>query len=233
MRTRREKILDITREEIKITARSLMAEKGTAGLSIRAIAREMKMSAPALYHYYDSLNELITALIQDAFVRLADAQEAVANDPQWQNELERLTAVASSYRQWALDNPIDFQLIYGNPIPNYEQPTEVTYPPARRSFILTASIIANGIEKGEIVLPETYRNFPEKIEQSLAALTQIEGHDLPHSALYLAASAWAKIHGFVMLELFHLIQPVIGNVDEFFQYELTQFLKNIDASAED
>ena len=43
-RPRREKILDITREEIKDTARQLMAEKGTAGLSVRAIARQMGIS---------------------------------------------------------------------------------------------------------------------------------------------------------------------------------------------
>ena len=225
-RTRREKILDITREEIKDTARQLMAEKGTGGLSIRAIARQMGMTAPALYHYYDSLNDLITALIQDAFTDLAETIESAAKDTHLKTTGERLTAVAFAYRQWALQHSIDFQLIYGNPIPNYSQPTDITYPPARRSFLVTANIFAEGIERGDIDLPSVYKDFPQAIKQSLLELANVEGHDLPLPALYLAAVSWTKIHGHVMLELFHLIQPVIADVESFFQYETEIFLEH-------
>ena len=222
---RREKILDITREEIKYTARQLMAEKGTAGLSVRAIARQMGMTAPALYHYYASLNDLITALILDAFTQLADTLEATAANPALTTSMERLIAVAHTYRHWALVHPIDFQLIYGNPIPNYSQPTDVTYPPARRSFLVTARILTEAMESGEIDLPGRYSDLPPVIEQSLIELTQVDGHDLPLPALYLTASSWAKIHGHVMLELFNLIQPVIADVDAFFQHETQIFLQ--------
>jgi AcrR family transcriptional regulator len=226
-RTRRERILDITRGEIKDIARQLMVEKGTAGLSMRAIARQMGMTAPALYHYYASLNDLITALIQDAFTELAETLESADKDPALKNTAGRLAVVAIAYRNWALENPIDFQLIYGNPIPNYKQPTDVTYPPARRSFLVTAKIFAEGIESGEIDLPVKYRNFPPVIEQSLIDLTKVDGHGLPLPALYLAAASWAKIHGHVMLELYDLIQPVISDVDSFFQYEVQIYLQQV------
>jgi AcrR family transcriptional regulator len=224
-RPRREKILDITREEIKDTARQLMAEKGTAGLSIRAIARQMGMTAPALYHYYASLNDLITALIQDAFTQLAETLEAAAADSMLTTSAEQLTIVTHAYRHWALAHPIDFQLLYGNPIPGYTQPTGVTHPPARRSLLVIAGIFTAAIESGEIDLPVEYRDLPPAIEQSLIELTQVDGHDLPLSALYLAATAWVKLHGHVMLELFDLIQPVIADTDEFFQYEVQNFLQ--------
>jgi len=226
-RSRREKIRDITREEIKNTARHLMAEKGAAGLSVRAIAREMDMTASALYHYYSSLNDLITALIEDAFTQLADTVEAASKNPDWTTSAERLTAVANAYREWALNHPIDFQLLYGNPIPGYSQPTGITYPPARRSFLVTARIFAEAIERGEIDLPPNYRDLPPALEQSLLDLTQVDGHDLPLPALYLAATAWAKIHGHVMLELFDLIQPVIANVDDFFQHEVRNLTQHV------
>ena len=225
-RTRREKILDITREEIKDTARQLMAKKGTGGLSVRAIARQMGMTAPALYHYYDSLNDLITALIQDAFTALAETIEMAASDPLLKTTAERLSAVAAAYRQWALQHATDFQLIYGNPIPNYKQPTDITYPPARRSFLVTANLFADGIERGEIDLPVAYGDLPPAVEQSLIKLTNVEGHNLPLPALYLAAVSWTKIHGHVMLELFNLIQPVIADVESFFQYETEIFLEH-------
>ncbi len=226
-RTRREKILDITREEIKEAARKLMADKGTAGLSIRAIAREMNMTAPALYHYYASLNDLITALILDAFTRLAEALEAAAANESLKTSADKLTAVANTNRQWALTHPVDYQLIYGNPIPGYQQPTDLTYPPARRGFIVTARLFAAAIDNGEIDLPAGYGKLPPAIEQSLKELTQVEGHELPLPALYLAATAWAKLHGHVMLELFNLIQPVIADVDAYFQYEIQQFLQQV------
>jgi len=87
---RREKIRDITREEIKNTARQLMAEKGAAGLSIRAIAREMGMTASALYHYFSNLNGLITALIEDAFTQLADTVEAATKNPDLTTSADQL-----------------------------------------------------------------------------------------------------------------------------------------------
>ena len=225
--SRREKIRDITREEIKNTARLLMAEKGAAGLSIRAIAREMGMTASALYHYFSNLNGLITALIEDAFTQLADTIEASSKNPELTTSAEQLTAVANAYREWALNNPTDFQLIYGNPIPGYSQPTGITYPPARRSFIVTARIFTAAIKSGEIDLPNNYRDLPSSLEQSLLDLTQVDGHDMPLPALYLAAKAWVKIHGHIMLELFNLIQPVIANVDDFFQYELKNFIQSV------
>jgi AcrR family transcriptional regulator len=184
----------------------------------------MDMTAPALYHYFASLNDLITALIQDAFTQLAETLTATSADSALTTSAERLTAVAHAYRQWALTHPTDFQLLYGNPIPNYTQPTDVTYPPARRSLLVIAGIFAAAIESGEIVLPVEYRDLPSALEQSLIELTQVDGHDLPLPALYLAATTWVKLHGHVMLELFNLIQPVIADTDNFFQYEIRNFI---------
>ena len=39
-----------------------------------------------------------------------------------------------AYREWAIAHPVDFQLIYGNPIPGYDAPAEITVPLARRPF---------------------------------------------------------------------------------------------------
>ena len=65
-------------EAIKATARQQMAAQGTAGLSLRAIARDLGMTAPAIYHYFPRLEDLITALVVDAFNGLADAMETAA-----------------------------------------------------------------------------------------------------------------------------------------------------------
>ena len=73
---RRERVRQATVEEIKAVARAQMAAEGTAGVTLRAIAREMGMTAPALYRYFGSRDDLVTALVTDAYDALADAMEA-------------------------------------------------------------------------------------------------------------------------------------------------------------
>jgi AcrR family transcriptional regulator len=102
---------------IKQHARQLMAEEGTAGLSIRGIAKMMEVTPPAIYHYFASLEDLITTLIAEDFNGLADALEAARDASSAATAGGKLLEVVVAYRQWALDHPVDFQLIYGNPIP--------------------------------------------------------------------------------------------------------------------
>lgn len=230
-RTRREQLQHLTKSEIRATARELMAERGTAGLSLRAIARKMGLSAPALYHYYASLNDLITALIEDGFVRLADSLEAAANAAAAAGVAAQLRAVAQANRQWALAHPVDYQLLYGNPIPNYQQPIDITYPPARRSFLLTARLLAEAWQQDQLQLPPNWQHLPPALTASLHTLTEVPGHQLPLPALYLAAVAWSRLHGIVMLELFNLLQPVIADVEAMFNHEIDQFLDEIGLEA--
>ncbi|MBZ0286445.1 MAG: WHG domain-containing protein, partial [Anaerolineae bacterium] len=123
-----------TQAAIKAIARRHMAEQGTAAVGLRAIARDLDMTAPALYRYFPSLDDLITALIVDAYNANADAMaEADAAQPPT-DYLARLLAALNAYRDWALAHPVDFQLIYGNPIPGYHAPAEITIPAARRNF---------------------------------------------------------------------------------------------------
>lgn len=199
-----------------------MAEAGTAGLSVRAIARQMGMTSAALYYYYDSIDALITDLIIDAFDNMNAHLQAQA---QGETALEQLIALALSYRQWALTHAVDFQLIYGNPIPGYQQPIELTYPPARHGFAFLAGLIFKAVEEDALTLPEDYTHLPPELQTSLTELRQIEGHDFPPAVLYLAASVWSRMHGMVMLELFDLIQPVIGDSAIFYRHEITLLLE--------
>src|SRR5262245_33076145 len=121
-RTRHVEQYEATRSQILDIARKQMAEHGTAGLALRAIAREMDVTAPAIYRYFPSLDDLITELILENFNALADALEAASNSLPENDYAGRIMAVLMAYRQWALDHPIDFQLIYGNPIPGYVAP---------------------------------------------------------------------------------------------------------------
>ncbi|MET0425374.1 MAG: TetR family transcriptional regulator, partial [Actinoplanes sp.] len=61
-------------EEIKAVARRHLATDG-ANLSLRAVARDMGMASSAVYRYFASRDELLTAMIIDAYDALGEAAE--------------------------------------------------------------------------------------------------------------------------------------------------------------
>jgi AcrR family transcriptional regulator len=106
--------------EIKEVALRHYAEGGEA-LSLRAVAREMGMSAQALYHYFASRDDLLTALIADGYhsaaARVAAAREAAGPDRR-----SRMIGAAHGYREWAVERPHEFRLVYGDTVRGYAAP---------------------------------------------------------------------------------------------------------------
>jgi AcrR family transcriptional regulator len=231
---RREEQHTAIRAEFKSAARRLMEKEGTAGISIRAIGREMDMSAPAIYHYYPSQDALITDLILDAFGALADRLEQTRQNCAELPAVEQLRKVLLAYREWALAYPIDFQLIYGNPIPGYTAPEESTGPAATRSFIIIAGLIAQVIVAPGFSPQPEYSRIPVELEPhfhelgpQLVEMGFETASALPELALYLATVGWPLIHGIIMLELFNHLQPVVGDVNAFYCSEVENLLRRL------
>jgi AcrR family transcriptional regulator len=208
-RSRRERLRDATVAEIKQVARRQMAEQGTAAISLRAIAREMGMTAPAIYRYFAGRDDLITALILDAYNAQADAVEhAVASRPAG-DVREQFRAAILRYRSWAVEYPVEYQLILGNPIPGYSAPAEVTMPAARRTMRIFAELGARA-SGGDA-----------------QAQSPARGEVAEPRALYSLLAAWAQLHGMIVLELFHHLQPIIGDVEPFFRVEVESLLDRL------
>lgn len=209
-----------TSNAIKATARQLMAEKGTAGLSLRAIARQLEMTAPALYHYFPSLDDLITALIVDAFtghaayVRQQRDAAATAGQPYG----AQLYVAIQAYRQWALKHPIDFQLVYGNPIPGYAAPASVTTPAARSLGEVFMETLILAVQAGDIAPP----TFTDPIPPTV--LDHYQHHfGLDESGaqiFHLMNHVWSLMHGMVALEIYNHAAPVVGDTDAFYEQTL-------------
>ena len=79
-RTARERARAELTREIKEEARRQLASVGADGLSLRAGARELGMVSSALYRYYPSRDDLLTALIIDAYDALGSVAEAAIAD---------------------------------------------------------------------------------------------------------------------------------------------------------
>ncbi|MEV7971620.1 TetR/AcrR family transcriptional regulator [Cellulomonas sp. NPDC089187] len=130
-RARRELVQRITD-----AAREQLAQVGAAGLSVRAVTRELGMAPSAVYRYFPSRDALLTALIVDAFQGLADAASAAEAAVDRGDLTGRWHAVFRAVRAWGLAHPHEFALIYGSPVPGYVAPEETAELASRVSLLL-------------------------------------------------------------------------------------------------
>ncbi|MFC1419931.1 TetR/AcrR family transcriptional regulator [Streptacidiphilus cavernicola] len=130
----RERYREQVRSEVRERAWEQIADAGASALSLKAIAKQMGMTAPALYRYYASRDDLLTELVLAAYRDLADVVGAaagpVADDA---SAAARLREIAQAVRAWALTYPHRYLLVYGTPVPGYHAPPEAT-DLARRIF---------------------------------------------------------------------------------------------------
>jgi len=138
----------IEREIVEVGRRHLVTD-GAAGLSLRAIARELGMVSSAVYRYVASRDDLLTLLIVDAYTDLADTVDraAAAAVGPWQ---DRLLAMAHAARAWALDQPASWALIYGSPVPGYHAPADITVGPGTRVVGALLAVVSDGVVAGDV-----------------------------------------------------------------------------------
>ncbi len=205
--TRRERIRAATITEIKKIARQHMAEKGAAALSLRAIAREMGMTSPALYRYFANRDALGTALIVDAYNALADALEAAREACTQDDHAGRLAAIAHAYRDWALASPQEYALIFGTPIPAYEAPPDVTSPAAARGMMVFLGVLDAAQQSGKADLSDVHAAFSPALQGQVQPWIDKLNFSGDPALFYLALSNWGMIHGLVSLEIFGHLDP--------------------------
>jgi AcrR family transcriptional regulator len=223
-RVRDDSIYEEMQTKIKAVARQQMADGGTASISLRGIATALQVTAPALYRYYPTRDDLITALIVDAFNALADALEAAEVAHASANAPAQLMAVLHAYRQWALEHPTDFQLIYGNPIPGYDAPSDVTVPAVSRTFIPLMRPMVIALNNGDFTPQTPFTQVPTHNAAHIQALIERGGYPISVSTFNIGMMLWVHIHGVIMLELFHHIGPNVGDVDAFYDSTLRALL---------
>lgn len=219
---RREQRREDTLLVIKAAARQQMATGGSAGLSLRGIAAELGITAPAIYRYFPNRDALITALIVDAFTALAEAMEQARDEQQsaGAHPFEQLWAVLIAYREWAMTHRTDFELIYGSPIPGYEAPDDVTVAAASRGFAAIVGVIEAGLHTDRYRPNPPYDHVPQSVQAHMAALIERDGYPVSELALYLGVVGWGQLHGMIMLELFGHLPPVVGDAASHYRDQM-------------
>ena len=214
-------------EAIKETAWKQIAEYGAPALSLRAIARELKITAPAIYNYFPDRDALVTALIIDAFTSFGDSQLNARDSIPEANLGGRFKAIGLAYRNWAHTYPQRYQLIFGTPIPGYQGPPEKILPSSARSISALLSVVESfrAAEKLNVAtsppIKDEYKAYYEMWRSQV-------GNIHPLSA-FVAMIIWARVHGVVSLEIQGNLPPFGKRGDALYVSELDsiarQFIK--------
>jgi len=188
----------IERQIVEVGRRHLV-ESGAAGLSVRAIARELGMVSSAVYRYVSSRDDLLTLLLIDSYTELADAVDAARASAAgaW---TEQLPAMARAARGWAIAQPACWALLYGSPVPRYHAPAELTVGPGTRVVGALFDVVSAGIDAGDVTTSNSV--MAQAISQDFDGIRAEFDFPGDDAAVMKCLVLWAGLVGAISLEVF-------------------------------
>lgn len=149
----------------------LLDTEGPEALQARKVAAEIGASTMAVYTHFGGMNELIEAIMAAAFelFGVALASAPVTDDP-----MADFFVMGAAYRQFALESPQRYRLMFGLTSPQLARPENAAIPAAAATF-------------GQLVTAV----------ERIVATGRIRADDVAE----LSGRIWAMIHGVVLLDM--------------------------------
>jgi AcrR family transcriptional regulator len=185
----------------------------------------MGMTAPALYRYFGSREDLIRHVCGDIFTEIAtDIRAAAARAAQEAggDVTAKLIAACREFRHWALGHREEFGLLFGTPLPGLEPLHNDETDKCAMEF---------GNSFMALFLELWLRHpFPvpadEQIDPGLAAqLARYIGGlgvDLPIGAALIFLRCWVRLYGMVSLEVFGHLGFALDDAAPMFEITLAE-----------
>ncbi|WIB33621.1 TetR/AcrR family transcriptional regulator [Curtobacterium sp. MCSS17_005] len=213
--------------DILAAARIRLTDEGPAAVSLRAVARDVGMVSSAVYRYFPSRDDLLTALLITDYDELGAAVEA-AGAAAGSAPGARWVAMCRAIRDWSIAHPGDFALLFGSPVPGYAAPRE-TVVPATRTTLALVRVVADAVGSGAPgASRSSVTSTPEAagrpgsptaptaapgvagpaVADGVATLRSF-GITLPDEVLVRTLMAWTTVFGTISFELFgHFVGSV-------------------------
>jgi AcrR family transcriptional regulator len=190
-------------------ARGQLQDAGPGELSLRAIARDLGMASSAIYRYFSSRDELLTALLVEVYGELGDTlQDAQARVRPRTAYGRRFTVLSRTLRSWAVQHPHDWALLYGSPVPGYAAPQD-TVPAAGRTTGAFIGILVDAQARGAGLRVDGPRPTRRALASVAGLLEQLD-EPIDEDLLLRGMTAWSAVMGSISLELFgHLHRAVV------------------------
>ena len=199
--SRRERLRDATTAEIKATARTLLVRDGPESLTLRAIAREMGMTAPALYRYFDSHERVLEALCGDILADITTALEVGRDSAGSEDPIDRLMATCRAFRAWSLSHPREFQLTFAS-AQDYHQHSGQGPAGDDLSFGAVFLDLFGEIWAAAPFPVPSAAELPPRFVRQLEHFAAATGVALPVGALAAYLDGWVRLYGAVTIEVF-------------------------------
>jgi AraC-like DNA-binding protein len=225
--SRRDRVRAATTEEIKQTARRLLVELGPDAVSLRAIAREMGMTAPALYRYFGSHEDLIGHVVADIFNEIADDIRAAIETAAAESGGDvtaKLVAACHEFRRWSLAHRAEFGLLFGTPLPAVEAVMD------REDVIAACAMKFSGTfftlfldlwRRHPFAVPADDELDPGLREQLIRYRHSLD-IDLPLGAVFTFLWCWIRLYGIVSLEVFEHLHFALDDAAPLFELTLAE-----------
>ncbi|WP_307520347.1 TetR-like C-terminal domain-containing protein [Streptomyces umbrinus] len=206
---------------IKVTARQLLVKLGAGGLSLDAVARDSGLAVTDIEAVFPHRDDLLTALVIDAYNESGAAMERAdqaARDAH-ASAGARLLTVTRALRQWSFDNPAEFTLIYGSPVPEYHAPQD-TVPTASRTPAVLAGIVRSALEAGELTpprraVPGPPLLLPEAV-QLFGGTPEAPFSDIIERGIVL----WSNLIGLLVFQVFSRTHDSVRDESAFFDFAI-------------
>ena len=222
--SRRERVRAATTQEIKETARRFLVEQGPDAVTLRAIAREMGMTAPALYRYFDSHEELLRNVIGDVFAEIAGDVRVAIQQVAADGMAAKFAASAREFRRWSLNHPREFALVFGSPLPGIDlNHTDIADKSGQEFMGVFLALYLELWQKQPFAVPA-----PDTIDPVLRA--QLEsfrdsvGAPLPAGAILSFAYCWVRLYGMVSMEVYGHLSWVLDDAEPMFEMMLREIM---------
>lgn len=213
--TRRERLREATVREIADAARDQLRAVGPQGLTVAAVAREVGMTAPALYRYVDGVHGLLTLLVADGFRDLAETVEQAAASLPRDDPGGRFVAVAEALRHWARKDTAQYGLLFGSPVPGYAAPEDgPTTEGAQRATSTLWGVLLDAQEQGVLREPLVTDVEPAAMELLLAKEHGQPPFDLSPAHQQAGWAALSLLLGAVAVEVFGHMPPCSAGAAE-------------------
>ena len=199
---------------ILTSARAQLGTVGPAALSVRAVARDVGMASSAVYRYFASRDDLLTALLVECFDEQGEAVETAVAAVDEADLSGRWSALARAFRGWAVEHPWDYALLYGSPVPGYEAPAQTVGPATRVTRVLLQ--LAADASAREVRPGGADPGPGPAFHDAVAGVRAFAGHDVPDDVLVAGLAAWSGLVGGVTLELFGHLENAVGDRDAWF-----------------
>jgi AcrR family transcriptional regulator len=151
----------------------LVREHGAAGFSLREAARNVGVDAAACYRHFRDRQEVLVAIAQEGFAKLAAAFVRARGRADGDTARETIVAMGRAYLSFALRHPAQFRVMFG------ESGLHARDPRLR--------------------LPDIERTAYEQLEEAARRYVEAEGGTVDASDV--ALSLWAAAHGVTRLSL--------------------------------